>query len=1604
MAITAHQPPEVLIKLSTIKTSRVYLLKHLPRAMYKLISTVPMPWELDKQVTVRYHGSGGISIIANKNKMTKREFIKRWKSISALYKRNHPRRYEDESRVNVYESRVNEEYKKVLLRLYKKNREWSDNGANYIKGTVSRELNRELNEKRDPANAERRPKKILKNLNSTVNKYLHGLDNRRYPMHDINLHAPAKKSQRDSPVVNRQGYSPMSHSVNSRAAKIDSGFYTTELEWTEAGTILLLQGRQLLNALLKKQKVYSFEVNSKFDHSRLEHVNINMKTGKSIMDVESIMYAKGNENTLGTKEKKRSRKGMTFHLIREMLKLLQLIVDAFILHRLGGRTASQHYSTLLGIFKSVGTLTGIYRYKYKSINQINRSKRTGKLWVEPWRIWCKFFQGHIPFLENNISNMLHRLSDGREKREKPVTKQRVESKFDLELKREIVKRVGNGKRCLMLFNEMWRNWRSDNINWDVKSATNCGDRGDSTGCNNMNGATNCNNMEGVSNSIMNGVTNCNNMEGVSNSIMNGVTNGSIVTSSSLDDGTHLNSIMEHLNECCQIKADWYVQEAFRNVPGEGKKELKKRMGKILRLYIKNERKRQEVYLVNPHVPVDYAVSMVRAMKWRLGGVAMKGKANKKMINEKIHGIATDTKNNNITSDIATDTKNNNITSDIATDMKNNNITSDIATDTKNNNITSDIATDMKNNNITSGMEDKIKFPDASTVKYLRKARRFLIIHSRGKEKEYWREISVEAEFERIRTILLTRRVFLPGTLGIKVNPECALMANSELITESNENEMCMDREVNGVNMKANEGEENHPARKNNSYTIWCSFSPEEKLVDTFLSFYFWGESKRLKLWPDYLYEGLPNELEIISAISSRIEAVSPVGNCQSETVSPIAGSHQDHSSSRSAIHQYKYRNLHKNIDFIVLTKLLKLIMDPILVDYVIARMNCKLIYKDMEMIVNFGLLRGIGFSSFIEHYWSYSIDLVHFDGILFKYSDTVLVAGKMPRRHLNESSGHLNESSSSWISGKMPRNIGEIQCIKKDGNFVIGPFTMINGVTSNTSVATPNAFASVAITSAFVNEDRLLIANSFKFSNYSIQARKDSLQEKCRDIVRYCSDGSFITIVNKWNGVLWEYIDRYREYSNEESIRLCESLIKGCIKEGTSSKMNTRFPEGFYYLPRETGGLGMVAWELIDFRDGRHGEINDRRQSIEKTKRVKRAGPLDGKDDAVTCDYNYPSTLVMNLKYSNKPVFNFKGPVVKIPRDKIIERYKNEGLTLGTVLNWDAKNRTMKKDHVKRDVTKRDAQGNNEVTSYAKGNNKVASCNSQMNPIRNLWKAPEFKNQTRAQKAGESKISNKKLIFWWSPSLNSMNVHIGYRERIEETGIVVYGKMNIIRKFYGRIFEDKLWYKIYVELVESVRKEIEYSLKSAGGHKVHVSLKRESEVYEHNDGDHYELSAAIREREVRDEYNYNRRNKRGESGNDTGCQTTIEYKVAGNIKSMERVESLLWRRMLKLGAPGGNRTDANPQGNANAFNIKVHFDVIWKTNEEEFIKMVKGKDREDYFYVIVDIFGGEFLCMGYSDEKTKIEIENGVKRFLDGSKWLNLMRIRILGELGYMRD
>ena len=74
--------------------------------------------------------------------------------------------------------------------------------------------------------------------------------------------------------------------------------------------------------------------------------------------------------------------------------------------------------------------------------------------------------------------------------------------------------------------------------------------------------------------------------------------------------------------------------------------------------------------------------------------------------------------------------------------------------------------------------------------------------------------------------------------------------------------------------------------------------------------------------------------------------------------------------------QTEFDEIYKKIDLNLLNRLLRLIVDHNIADYMTAKNNVVINYKDMNHTNSYGIIRGLQFASFIVQYYGLVLDLL----------------------------------------------------------------------------------------------------------------------------------------------------------------------------------------------------------------------------------------------------------------------------------------------------------------------------------------------------------------------------------------------------------------------------------------------------------------------------------------------------------------------------------------------------------------------------------------------------------------------------------------------------
>lgn len=1106
-------------------------------------------------------------------------------------------------------------------------------------------------------------------------------------------------------------------------------FQQTNIDWVEAGLQVCRQGHNMLNLLIHRRGLTFLHLD----------YNFNLKPTK----------------TLTTKERKKSRFGNAFHLMREIMKVTKLLVDSHVQHRLGNIDAFQLADAIYYIFNHLGQLTGIYRYKYKVMHQIRACKdlkhlvyyRFNKIigkgpgcgfWQPAWRVWIFFMRGIIPLLERWLGNLMTRQFEGRTNEiVKTTTKQRTDAYYDLELRASVMKdilemipegiRQNKARTILQHLSEAWRCWKA-NIPWNVP--------------------------------------------GMPKPIKN---------------------IIERY---IKAKADGWVsaahynRERIRRGAHVEKTVVKKNLGRLTRLWIKNEQERQQLIEKNgPEITPDEATAIFSTM------VSWFESRNFSPIPFPPLAYKNDTK-------------------------------------------------------ILVLALENLKDVYNSKVRLNATEREELALIEEAYDNPH-------ETLNRVKKYLLTQRVFKSVDLTM--------------------------------------------VDQYQSIKPVFSVDPLEKITDAYLDQYLWFEADERNLFPNWIK---PSDAEIPPLLVYKW--------CQG--INNLSGAWDVSDGQSTAIIEATLGEMAEKIDFTLLNRLLRLIMDPNMADYMTAKNNVILTYKDMAHVNKYGLLRGLQFSSFIYQYYGLVMDLLLLgneratdlagpainpnDFMQFKdvetemrspiklyarYLDKIYILLRFEEREADElTDEYLSENpdpnflnavgynnKKCWprdarmrlmrhdvnlgraifweIAGRVPSSLANlnwessfVSIYSKDNPNLL--FTMCGFEVR----ILPNHRADEVISSGEGVWDLLEEQTKQRTAKAYLKVSQDAIDEfdsKIRGILMASGSTTFTKIAAKWNTALLSLFAYFREaiVTTEPLLDIlvkAETRIQNRVKIGLNSKMPTRFPPAVFYTPKELGGLGMISAShiLIPAAD-----LTWSRQTETGVTHF-RAGMSHEDDKLVPTIFRYITTWENEFLDSQRVWSEYaakRQEAIQQNRRLAFEELEgswDRGIPrISTLFQKDRHVLAYDRGHrARREFKKYSLERNSPfwwTNSHHDG--KLWNLNAYRTDVIQalggietilehtffkgtgfssweglFWEkaagfedSMQFKKLTHAQRTGLSQIPNRRFTLWWSPTINRANVYVGFLVQLDLTGIFLHGKIPTLKISLIQIFRAHLWQKIHESIV-----------------------------------------------------------------------------------------------------------------------------------------------------------------------------------------------------------
>lgn len=580
----------------------------------------------------------------------------------------------------------------------------------------------------------------------------------------------------------------------------------------------------------------------------------------------------------------------------------------------------------------------------------------------------------------------------------------------------------------------------------------------------------------------------------------------------------------------------------------------------------------------------------------------------------------------------------------------------------------------------------------------------------------------------------------------------------------------------------------------------------DKITDAFLEQFLFFEAHNAALFPDYLK---PRDAELDAQVLRAF--------CDD-----LAGLGPGH-----LLLQLKFENVCENVDLNLLARVLRLVIDPVLADYVVARNSASLGYKDINFSNFVGILKGLAFAPFVFMVWYAGIDAVVIGDDLGR-----LVKRRM--RHLDRLYVVVDVSALENSGVAVPDGYEDFARAPGSDDFLYEESQarvakkVGDAVTAHLRSRLHAGFGTMRLECASW-------ANfSFSLCNFSVRfsLRKNAenawqcgdffvrleiadegmaaIKRRMNQILRSSTGATFYKTINKWNSAILALIARYREAVEntpeaEILIQKYERKIQNTIKIAINSKMPVRFPQVVFHAPRSTGGLGM-------FKASRT-HSSDTAPNIRDY--VKSWG-----DEIAESAAAYK--IVRDLPFEKAKLLFGTG----LPRISTrFQRNKNAALF---DRGFRARAAFKKHNFVKENAFSfASVKHDGKLWDVAKYDDDVVAHSGGLEAIyaHTLHRALRLKNEnlvfdevvsakqmTNAQRSGLNQIPNRRFILWWSPTINRAKVYVGYRTQLDQTGISMHGKLATVKISYVQIFRNRLWQNIQKSLVDALVRNFDYEI------------------------------------------------------------------------------------------------------------------------------------------------------------------------------------------------
>ena len=139
--------------------------------------------------------------------------------------------------------------------------------------------------------------------------------------------------------------------------------------------------------------------------------------------------------------------------------------------------------------------------------------------------------------------------------------------------------------------------------------------------------------------------------------------------------------------------------------------------------------------------------------------------------------------------------------------------------------------------------------------------------------------------------------------------------------------------------------------------------PLEKITDAYLDQYLWYEGSKRGLFPSWIK---PADSEPPPMLVYKV----------AQGINNVSGVWDTGDGQTTLMMESQFSKVADKVDLTLLNRLLRLIVDHNIADYMTSKQNVVLSFKDMSHVNSIGLIRGLQFGSFVFQYWGLMLDLL----------------------------------------------------------------------------------------------------------------------------------------------------------------------------------------------------------------------------------------------------------------------------------------------------------------------------------------------------------------------------------------------------------------------------------------------------------------------------------------------------------------------------------------------------------------------------------------------------------------------------------------------------